>query len=78
MRAAGRARAPEAEIGRGEVESSRSDSGSNGQCVAIAVLGGEVAVGDTKTPVADSYAHLRVSAADLGGLLSGIKSGDIA
>ncbi|MDN3240388.1 DUF397 domain-containing protein [Glycomyces tritici] len=59
-------------------KSSRSDSGSNGQCVAVAVQGGEVAVGDTKSPVADTYAHLRVSAADLGGLLTGIKSGDIS
>ncbi|THV43362.1 DUF397 domain-containing protein [Glycomyces buryatensis] len=56
-------------------KSSRSNGGSNGNCVAFAVLGDEVAVGDTKTPVADSYAHLRVRAADLGGLLAGIKSG---
>lgn len=59
-------------------KSSRSDSTSNGQCVAVAVLGGEVAVGDTKTPIADSYANLRVSTADLGGLIAGIKSGSIA
>jgi hypothetical protein len=59
-------------------KSSRSNSGSNGQCVAIAVQGDEVAVGDTKTPVADTYAHFRVSTADLGGLLAGIKSGSIA
>lgn len=59
-------------------KSSRSDSGSNGQCVAVAVSGSEVALGDTKTPIADSYAKLRVSSADLGGLIAGIKSGDIA
>lgn len=59
-------------------KSSRSDSTGNGQCVAVAVHGDEVAVGDTKTPVADTYAHLRVSAADLGGLLAAVKSGDIA
>jgi hypothetical protein len=39
--------------------------------------GGEAAVGDTKAPVAGTYAHLRVSTADLGGLLAGIKSGSI-
>jgi hypothetical protein len=59
-------------------KSSRSDSSGNGQCVAVAVEAGEAAVGDTKTPVADTYAHLRVSVADLGGLIAGIKSGDIA
>lgn len=59
-------------------KSSRSNGGSSGNCVAVAVLGAEVAVGDTKTPVADTYAHLRVSTADLGGLLTAIKSGDIA
>jgi hypothetical protein len=35
-------------------------------------------VGETKTPIADSYANLRLSTADLGGLLAGIKSGGIA
>lgn len=59
-------------------KSSRSNGGSSGNCVAVAVHGAEVAVGDTKTPVAGSYAHLRVSAADLGGFLAGIKSGEIA
>lgn len=58
-------------------KSTRSDSGSNGQCVAVAVHGTEVAVGDTKSPVADTYAHLRVSSADLGGLLAAIKTGSI-
>ena len=56
-------------------KSTRSDSGSNGQCVAVAVHGTVVAVGDTKTPVADTYAHLLVSSADLGGLLASIKAG---
>jgi hypothetical protein len=56
-------------------KSSRSDSSGNGQCVAVAVRGLEVAVGDTKTPLADSYAHLRVSTADLGGLLAAVKAG---
>jgi hypothetical protein len=46
--------------------------------VAVAVNGCEVAVGDTKTPVADTYAHLRITAADLGGLVAAIKSGDIS
>ncbi|MCD0443562.1 DUF397 domain-containing protein [Glycomyces sp. A-F 0318] len=59
-------------------KSSRSNGGSSGNCVAVAVSGGEAAVGDTKSPVADSYANLRVSVADLGGLLAGIKSGSIA
>ncbi|MEV3937699.1 DUF397 domain-containing protein [Glycomyces sp. NPDC049804] len=59
-------------------KSSRSNGGGSGQCVAVAVSGSEVAVGDTKTPVADTYSHLRVSTADLGGLLAGIKSGEIA
>ncbi|MFG3339135.1 DUF397 domain-containing protein [Glycomyces sp. NPDC048151] len=59
-------------------KSSRSNGGSSGNCVAVAVHGGDVAVGDTKSPVADTYAHLRVSAADLGGLISSIKSGEIA
>lgn len=59
-------------------KSARSDSGSNGQCVAVAVAGSVVAVGDTKSPVADSYAHLRMSTADLGGLLAGIKSGNLS
>jgi hypothetical protein len=59
-------------------KSSRSNGGGSGNCVAVAVQGGEVAVGDTKSPVADSYAHLRVSTADLGGLLTRIKSGSIA
>lgn len=56
-------------------KSSRSNGGGSGQCVAVAVQGSEVAVGDTKSPVADSYAHLRVSAADLGGLIALIKAG---
>ncbi|GAA2134733.1 DUF397 domain-containing protein [Glycomyces algeriensis] len=59
-------------------KSSRSNGGSSGNCVAVAVHGDEVAVGDTKTPLADSYAHLRVSSADLGGLLAAIKAGTIA
>ncbi|MCD0444385.1 DUF397 domain-containing protein [Glycomyces sp. A-F 0318] len=59
-------------------KSSRSNGSGNGNCVAIAVLGGEVAVGDTKSPLADTYAHLRVSAADLGGLLAAVKSGETA
>lgn len=59
-------------------KSSRSNGGGSGNCVAIAVVGGEVAVGDTKTIVADTYAHLRVSTADLSGLVAAIKSGDIA
>lgn len=58
-------------------KSSRSNGGGSGQCVAVAVQDGEAAVGDTKTPVADTYVHLRVSTADLGGLLAGIKSGSI-
>lgn len=58
-------------------KSSRSNGTGNGNCVAIAVEGDVVAVGDTKTPVADTYAHLRVSTADLGGLLAGIKTGEI-
>lgn len=59
-------------------KSSRSNGGGSGNCVAVAVHGEEVAVGDSKTPVADTYAHLRISVADLGGLVSGIKSGEIA
>lgn len=59
-------------------KSSRSNGGGSGNCVAVAVHGDEVAVGDTKTPIADSYANLRVSTADLGGLLAEIKSGSIA
>jgi hypothetical protein len=59
-------------------KSSRSNGGGSGQCVAVAVNGCEVAVGDTKTPVADTYAHLRITAADLGGLVAAIKSGDIS
>ncbi|MFG3339136.1 DUF397 domain-containing protein [Glycomyces sp. NPDC048151] len=55
-------------------KSARSDSTSNGQCVAVAVWGIEVAVGDTKSPVADSFAHLRVSSSDLAGLLATIKA----
>jgi hypothetical protein len=59
-------------------KSSRSNGGGSGQCVAVAVNGSEVAVGDTKTPVADTYANLRITAADLGGLVAAIKSGDIS
>lgn len=59
-------------------KSSRSNGGTNGNCVGIAMSGSEIAIGDTKLPMSDTYAHLRVSAADLGGLLAGIKSGDIA
>lgn len=59
-------------------KSSRSNGSGNGNCVAVAVQGSEVAVGDTKSPLADSYANLRVSIADLGGLIAGIKSGDLA
>jgi hypothetical protein len=55
-------------------KSSRSNGGGSGNCVAVAVDGAEVAVGDTKSPVADSYAHLRISSADLGGLLAAIKA----
>jgi hypothetical protein len=58
---------------------SRSNGdGSDGNCVAVAVHGVEVAVGDTKTHVADTYAHLLISTADLGGLISSIKSGETA
>ncbi|MEU6861390.1 DUF397 domain-containing protein [Glycomyces sp. NPDC046736] len=59
-------------------KSSRSNGSGNGNCVAVAVVGGDVALGDTKSPVADSYASLRVSTADLGALVTGIKSGDLA
>jgi len=59
-------------------KSSRSNGGSSGNCVAVAVHGNEVAVGDTKSPVADTYAQLRVSTADLGGLIAGVKAGRIA
>ncbi|MFG3338552.1 DUF397 domain-containing protein [Glycomyces sp. NPDC048151] len=59
-------------------KSSRSDGSGDGNCVAVAAHGGVVAVGDTKTPEGDSYQHFRVSAADFGGLVSGIKSGEIA
>jgi hypothetical protein len=59
-------------------KSSRSNGGGSGNCVAVAVRGDEVALGDTKSPVADTYAHLQVSTADLGGLVAAIKSGDIS
>jgi len=59
-------------------KSTRSDGSGNGNCVTVAVQGEEVAVGDTKTPVADSYAHFRMSTADLNSLLTVIKSGEIA
>jgi hypothetical protein len=59
-------------------KSSRSNGSGDGNCVAVAVQGDEVAVGDTKSPAADTYAHLRVSTADLGGLLAAIKAGTIA
>lgn len=59
-------------------KSSRSNGSGNGNCVAVAVRDGEVAVGDTKTPIAETYAHLRVSAADLGGLVAAIKRGGLA
>ncbi|GAA2134739.1 DUF397 domain-containing protein [Glycomyces algeriensis] len=55
-------------------KSSRSNGSGDGNCVAVAVQGGEVAMGDTKSPVADTYAHLRVSSADLRGLLAAIKA----
>lgn len=58
-------------------KSSRSNGSGNGNCVAAAAQNGEVALGDTKTPIADTYAHLRVSTADFGGLIAGIKSGEI-
>jgi hypothetical protein len=49
-------------------KSTRRDSSGTGQCVAVAAHDGLVAVGDTKTPVADSYAHLLISAEDFASL----------
>jgi hypothetical protein len=59
-------------------KSSRSNGSGDGNCVAVAIHGSEVAVGDTKTPVADTYVNLRITTADLGGLVAAIKSGDIS
>jgi hypothetical protein len=58
-------------------KSSRSNGGSQSNCVGVIVDGDEVAIGDTKAEVADSYAHLRVGTADFAGLLANIKSGEI-
>ncbi|GAB4008650.1 hypothetical protein GCM10029992_65590 [Glycomyces albus] len=58
-------------------KSTRSNGGGQPDCVAVAVQGDEVAVGDTKTPVADTYAHIVVSTADFGALVAAVKSGEI-
>jgi len=55
-------------------KSSRSNGGTNGNCVGVIVDGDEVAIGDTKHEVAETYAHLRVSAADFTSLLDSIKT----
>ncbi|WP_199034591.1 DUF397 domain-containing protein [Glycomyces salinus] len=58
-------------------KSTRSNGGGSGQCVAVAAQGDEVALGDTKTPVADTYAHIVVSTADFSALIAAVKSGEI-
>ena len=56
-------------------KSTRSDSTGNGNCVAAAANGSEVAVGDTKLPTADgSFKHLLVSREDWTGLMSALKA----
>lgn len=64
-----------ARLGRAKFrKSTRSNSSGNGNCVAAAVDGPEVAVGDTKLPTADgSYEHLTVTRADWTGLVATIK-----
>lgn len=56
-------------------KSTRSNSTGNGNCVAAAVDGSEVAVGDTKLPTADgSFEHLLVTREDWTGLVSVLKA----
>ncbi|THV41305.1 DUF397 domain-containing protein [Glycomyces buryatensis] len=56
-------------------KSSRSDSTSDGNCVAAAVEGSAVAVGDTKLPTSDgSFKHLLVTREDWTGLVTAIKA----
>ncbi|WP_156926193.1 DUF397 domain-containing protein [Glycomyces arizonensis] len=55
-------------------KSSRSDSTANGNCVAAAVDGSAVAVGDTKLPTSDgSFQHLVVDRVDWAGLVRAIR-----
>ncbi|THV41302.1 DUF397 domain-containing protein [Glycomyces buryatensis] len=56
-------------------KSTRSDSSGNGNCVAAAVDGSAVAVGDTKLPTPDgSFKHLLVTREDWTGLVTAIKA----
>ncbi|MEU6858018.1 DUF397 domain-containing protein [Glycomyces sp. NPDC046736] len=55
-------------------KSTRSNSSGNGECVAAAVDGTEVAVGDTKLPTPDgSMQHLIITREDWTGLVSALK-----
>ncbi|WP_211116638.1 DUF397 domain-containing protein [Glycomyces buryatensis] len=55
-----------------------SRSVGSGECVEVAPVAASFAIRDSKLPTEGDFPHLRVSTADLGGLLAGIKSGDIA
>ncbi|THV43481.1 DUF397 domain-containing protein [Glycomyces buryatensis] len=59
-------------------KSTRSNGGSDGNCVEVALVAASFAIRDSKLPTDGDFPRLRVSAADLDGLLSGIKSGEIA
>ncbi|MEU6858017.1 DUF397 domain-containing protein [Glycomyces sp. NPDC046736] len=55
-------------------KSTRSDNTGNGNCVAAAVDGTEVAVGDTKLPTSDgSMQHLVVTREDWAGFVAALK-----
>jgi hypothetical protein len=58
-------------------KSTKSDGSGNGNCVAIALQGNDVAVGDTKAPIGDTLKHLQVTTADLQSLIADIKTGKI-
>jgi len=57
-------------------KSSRSDGGSSGNCVEVGYVDGDVGIRDTK--LGEKSPVLDVSGAAFEGLLTSIKSGDIA
>lgn len=58
-------------------KSTRSNSSSDGNCVAAAVDGSAVAVGDTKLPTTDgSFKHLLVTRRDWTGFIAAVKLAD--